>query len=272
VVVLGLHMQGYVETHAACRAEIIHPPIYGSGPFRECGFFDSEFVTLINPCAVKGISIFLELARRFPSVAFAALPGWGTTPEDLRALRPVPNVRLLPNCRDIEEVLARTRVLLMPSLWYEGFGLIVMEAMLRGVPVVASDSGGLQEAKTGTGFVVPVRPIERFEPVFDERGMPKPVVADQDIVPWTGALQTLLTDRAAYEREAAVSRGTALRFVSGLRAGRMQEFLQALAPGTGDVGPEETARPAAHNAVSGLSAEKRALLIQRLRRRASSPD
>ena len=62
----------------------------------------------------------------------------------------------------------------MPSLWYEGFGLSVMEAMLRGIPVIASDSGGLAEAKLGTRFVVPVRPIERFEPVFDEHGLPSP--------------------------------------------------------------------------------------------------
>ncbi len=272
VVVIGRHMQGYVETHAGCRAEIIHPPMYGAGPFRECGSFDNEFVTLINPCEVKGISIFLALARRLPNVAFAALPGWGTTSADRQALEALPNVTLLPNCRDIEEVLARTRLLLMPSLWYEGFGLIVMEAMLRGVPVVASDCGGLQEAKTGTEFVIPVRPIERFEPVFDERGMPKPVVADQDIAPWAEALETLLTDRHQYEREAAASRGTALRFVSGLRPGRMEEFLRALVPGSVEKRSEEAGGPAAHSAVSQLSAEKRALLIQRLRKRASNPD
>ena len=62
----------------------------------------------------------------------------------------------------------------MPSLWYEGFGLIVMENMLRGIPVVASDAGGLKEAKRGTGYVIPVRTIERYQPVFDEHGMPKP--------------------------------------------------------------------------------------------------
>ena len=62
----------------------------------------------------------------------------------------------------------------MPSLWYEGFGLIVMESMLRGIPVVASDSGGLQEAKLGTGYVIPVHTIERYQPVFDEHGMPGP--------------------------------------------------------------------------------------------------
>ena len=95
-----------------------------------------------------------------PHVPFGALPGWGTTREDRREMAALPNIALLPNCRDIERMLERTRVLLMPSLWYEGFGLIVMEAMLRGIPVVASDSGGLKEAKAGTGFVLPVRPIE----------------------------------------------------------------------------------------------------------------
>jgi glycosyltransferase involved in cell wall biosynthesis len=268
VVVLGRHMQGYVERHAGRRAEIIHPPMYGAGPYRQCGSFDNEFVTFINPCLMKGISIFVALAGRFPHVAFAALPGWGTTAADRRALDALPNVTLLPNCRDIEEMLIRSRMLLMPSLWYEGFGLIVMEAMLRGVPVVASDFGGLQEAKEGTGFVIPVRPIERFEPGFDERGMPRPVVPEQDITPWARALETLLTDRAAYEREAAVSREVALRFVNGLRPERMEEFLKGLAPAS--IRAEEGSRPAARDALAELSPEKRALLLQRLRKRASS--
>ena len=98
-------------------------------------------------------------------------------------------------------MLARTRVLLMPSLWYEGFGLIVMESMLRGIPVVASDSGGLVEAKHGTGYVIPVKTIERYEPVFDEHSMPRPVVRENDPAPWVAALRELLTDPAAYQRE-----------------------------------------------------------------------
>src|ERR1035441_1230429 len=39
---------------------------------------------------------------------------------DRRALERLANVRFLPNVKDIDEVLARTRVLLNPSLWYEG--------------------------------------------------------------------------------------------------------------------------------------------------------
>src|ERR1019366_8233894 len=38
------------------------------------GRFDNEFVTFVNPCAVKGIAIFLALADAFPETAFAAVP------------------------------------------------------------------------------------------------------------------------------------------------------------------------------------------------------
>lgn len=264
VVAICRHMAGYVREHARCEAAVIHPPVYGSGPFANLACFGQGLVTIINPCAVKGISIFLALADRFPQHSFGALPGWGTTGADREKLEKRPNVVILPNCRDIEQVLSRTRVLLMPSLWYEGFGLSAMEAMLRGIPVISSDTGGLREAKAGTRFIIPVRGIERFEAVFDDRGMPKPVVPEPDIEPWARALDALLTDRALYEEESRISRRAALGFVSGLRAGAFEDFLLSLRPG-------EAAKPAeapAPSALSELSDEKRALLLKLLRRKA----
>jgi hypothetical protein len=268
VVAIGRHTARYIEEHAGCRAEVIHPPIYGSGPFRQCGAFDSGLITLINPCSVKGVSILLALAERMPDATFGALPGWGTTSEDRRAMERLPNITLLANVRDIEEVLARTHVLLMPSLWYEGFGLSVMEAMLRGIPVLASDSGGLPEAKLGTRFVIPVRPIERYEPAFDEHGLPTAVVPEQEIGPWEAALRTLLSDRRLYEDEAATSRQRAAEFVDSIRPGQMEEFLRSLAPkATAAAAASDAATPPPlHEALERLSAEKRALLLQRLRK------
>ena len=210
---------------------------------------------MVNPCAVKGISIFLALAERFPGYGFGALPGWGTTSADRRSSRRIANISMLPNCRDIAQFLGRTRVLLMPSLWYEGFGLTVMEAMLHGIPVIASDAGGLVEAKMGTPFVAPVRAIERYEPVFDEHALPKPVIEPTDLEPWIDALDALLTDRALYEQVSAASREAALRFVGSLDAGRMLAYLQSLAPG------EAVPEPAS---AASLSPEKRALLLQRI--------
>ncbi|MEO6064827.1 MAG: glycosyltransferase family 4 protein [Bryobacteraceae bacterium] len=267
VVAIGHHTAGYIRSYIHREVAVVHPPIYGDGPFDDFSCFERGLITIINPCAVKGISIFLLLADRFPQYAFAALPGWGTTRVDREQLERRPNVSILPNCRNINDVLSRTRVLLMPSLWYEGFGLSVMEAMLHGIPAVTSDAGGLVEAKSGTGYVVPVRPIERHEPVFDEHGLPKPVIPEPDLTPWAAALNELLGDRAVYEREAAASRAAATRFVGGLRAAQMEELLAALAPASPAAAPHAEE---AGKTIANLSAAKRALLLRKLRGKASS--
>jgi glycosyltransferase involved in cell wall biosynthesis len=259
VVAIGRYMARYIEEATGRKAAVIHPPIYGPGPFANHANFERGLITMINPCAVKGISIFLEVAARMPELEFGVVPGWGTTGDDRRALARLKNVRVLPNARQIDDVLAQTRLLLMPSLWYEGFGLIVMESMLRGIPVVASDSGGLVEAKHGTGYVIPVKTIARYDAVFDEHAMPKPVVEHNDAGPWVAAVERLLGDRAEYERESCASRAAAEKFVRGLDAAEMERFLVALAP--------RGAEGESHATIESLSPERRALLLERLRKR-----
>jgi glycosyltransferase involved in cell wall biosynthesis len=231
VVAIGQSAARYIEQNAGVRAAVIHPPIYGDPPFARFGCFDRGSVMMINPCQVKGIGIFLELARRFPEVAFQALAGWGTSSEDRRAIAQSPNVQVIESVGNIEEALSQARILLMPSLWYEGFGLIAMEAMLRGIPVISSDSGGLVEARQGTGFVIPVRRIERYLPEFDETHMPRPVVPEQNLEPWAKALASLLHDRALYETESERCRAAALSFVAKLDASDFEKFLFSLGAG-----------------------------------------
>src|SRR6266576_5236022 len=125
IVAIGSHMQGYIRESLGCEATVIHPPIYGDPPFARFGSFDEGWILMINPCVVKGIGIFLELAQTFPRLPFAALKGWGTTHDDLLALARLPNVTVIESVTNIEEVLSKSRLLLAPSLWYEGFGLIV---------------------------------------------------------------------------------------------------------------------------------------------------
>lgn len=257
IVAIGRHMAEYIERELGRAATVIHPPIYGRGPFPNLARFDYGLITMINPCAVKGVSIFLETARRLPAHEFGVVLGWGTTAEDRHDLLSLPNVHILPNARNIEDIFARTRILLMPSLWYEGFGLIVMEAMLRGIPVIASDAGGLKEAKRGTGYVIPVQMIERYQPAFDEHAMPKPVAPVNDVAPWVAAIEQLTSDRDAYERESVLSRSAAAEFVAALDAAEMERYLKTLRPLAAKPAPTAPT-------IESLSPEKRALLLQRL--------
>src|SRR4051812_14417069 len=82
IVAIAQTTASYIRQHIGRDAVVIHPPIYGEGPFAELAGFDNEFITLINPCAVKGVSIFEALAARFPELKFAVVPGWGTTSAD----------------------------------------------------------------------------------------------------------------------------------------------------------------------------------------------
>ncbi|MGC8759219.1 MAG: glycosyltransferase family 4 protein [Bryobacteraceae bacterium] len=260
VVAIGHHMAAYIRQHLGRDAAVIHPPIYGQPPWRDLSDFSRKRVLMINPCAVKGISIFLELARRFPEIPFEALRGWGTTPDDEAQMAALPNVFLAESVADIEEFLARGSVLLMPSLWYEGFGLIVMEAMLRGIPVIASDSGGLLEAKAGTGYVIPVRPPEGYRMEFDAAHMPRPVIPPQEIGPWEEALGKLLEDEDEYRAESVRSRRAAEAFVSSIQPSAMGAFLASLP--RGDAPP-----PAAAPEPRLPDAARRALLVKRLKER-----
>lgn len=62
---------------------------------------------------------------------------------------------------DVQNILSETQVFLLISNW-EGFPLSILEAMRAGLPVVASDVGGVREAVMNeeTGFLVPRGDIE----------------------------------------------------------------------------------------------------------------
>ncbi|HMC61564.1 MAG TPA: glycosyltransferase, partial [Candidatus Solibacter sp.] len=117
VVGVSEYVADYICKHAGIPA--VHVPIslMEGGKWPVLGRFDNEFVTFVNPCAVKGMAIFLGLADAFPDTTFAAVPTWGTNQADRAQLERRGNVRVLRPVDDIDLLLGRTRVLLVPSLW-----------------------------------------------------------------------------------------------------------------------------------------------------------
>jgi len=117
-----------------------------------------NMVTLINPVAVKGVDLALQIAALCPDIPFAFVRGWplGLKEEAAlrRKLRRLGNVVLRERVDDMRTIYRETRVLLVPSQWEdETWGRVVSEAQFSGIPVIASDRGGLPEA-VGPGGIV----------------------------------------------------------------------------------------------------------------------
>jgi surfactin synthase thioesterase subunit/glycosyltransferase involved in cell wall biosynthesis len=263
------YVAGYARKFGGI-ADAVHVPIslMEPGPRPpELGRIDNEFVTMVNPCAVKGIAIFLELAARMPEVKFAAVPTWGTSAEDRAALERLGNVTLLAPVDDIDELFARTRVLLVPSVWAEARSRVIVEAMARGVPVMASDAGGIPEAKMGVPYLVPVRLIEHYRAEMDAQMVPVAEVPRQDVEPWVEALRRLLGDEAHYAEIARASREAALHYVEReLTVEPFERYLEEVLERPRKGRAAEAGSAVRHSAVERLSPERRRLLAIRLRK------
>lgn len=228
IVGVSEYVAGYVKQWSGLDA--FHVPISLLEPqeVHQLGRFDNPYVVMVNPCAVKGISIFLALAESAPQLEFAAVPTWGTGAKDLAALRTHQNVSVIDPVENLDDLFRKTRVALVPSLWAEARSRVVVEAMLRGVPVIASDVGGLKEAKLGVPYLLPVNPIRQYQSALDENLVPVATVPEQDIGPWLAVLERLTRDRAHWEEIAAWSRAAALNYASTLTVEPFESFLQDL--------------------------------------------
>ncbi len=277
VVGVSEYVASYIRSHGGVDAIALPISLLEPGPWPNLGRFDNEYVTLANPCAVKGIAILLALAEARPGIKFAAVPTWGTTEEDKESLRRHSNIDLVEPVDDIDDLFRRTRVLLVPSLWAEARSRIVVEAMLRGVPVMAANVGGIPEAKMGVDHLLPVRPIERYQPRVDNQMVPVAEVPEQDAGPWIATLDKLTTDRDHYERVARESREAALRYARSLSVRPFEEHLEKVIARPRNP-LRKWDRPALHGTpgAGSLSPEKRALLALRLKRKppavSSPPD
>ncbi|MEO6217161.1 MAG: glycosyltransferase family 4 protein [Sphingomonas sp.] len=220
IVAVSEYSRAYIRDYGGLESVVLHFPVFGDGPFEPVARPDSGYVMMINPCLVKGLPIFLELAALFPKTRFAAVPTWGGDDAVLHDLALLPNVTVLHPADDIGAVLREARVLLAPSLVPETFGYVAIDAMLRGIPVLAGNLGGQPEAKLGVDFILPVAPVLKTEAGH--------VAPPQDIGPWQAALDTLLSDGDAYQRCSLASREAALRFLPESDAGHFVAYLESL--------------------------------------------
>lgn len=267
VVGVSQYVAGYCRQWGGLDA--VHVPISLVEPGRPdvVGRFDNRYVMIVNPCAVKGIVIFLGLADRMPDVMFGAVPTWGTTARDLEELRKRPNIAVLDPVDSIDDLLTQARVILVPSVWAEARSRIVLEAMARGIPVISSDVGGIREAMMGVDYLLPVRQITGYRPALDDHMVPVAEVPPQDIEPWVEVLRRLTTDRAHWDELSRRSRHAAIGYLDHLNVLPFEALLETLLRQTKRAAP---AAAAGRHPLENLSEEKKKLLALRLKQRAAA--
>tara|TARA_Y100000034_G_scaffold25708_3_gene30546 strand:+ start:9988 stop:12516 length:2529 start_codon:yes stop_codon:yes gene_type:complete len=109
------------------------------------GFDDDiakEYILLVKGSVEKGLNTIERVALSDPKLKFLSVGGGECEFIDS-----------IPFQHDMERVYERAKLLVAPSIGLEGFGRAPVEAMLRDIPVIASERGGLVES-VGEGGVM----------------------------------------------------------------------------------------------------------------------
>ncbi|MSR87125.1 glycosyltransferase family 1 protein [Candidatus Peribacteria bacterium] len=103
---------------------------------------------------IQAYSSLPDELRSVYRLVLAGGRGWDDAPI-LKAAKRAPGVELLGyiDGSAYESLIRTCSVFALPSL-YEGFGMQILDAMQRGVPVLTSDRGSLRELAQGAAFIV----------------------------------------------------------------------------------------------------------------------
>lgn len=132
--------------------------------------------------------------------------------ESLRvALAPKANIHLLEFIPEGKKLIQQADILLVASQEWESFGWTVIEAMIRGVPVVSTDSGGLAEVvgpNGVAGFSINHDDIEGYAAAICK------LIADRDFAKMIAgagrrrAMEFFTVDRMAHEYALSIRSGS----------------------------------------------------------------
>ncbi|MEH0417797.1 glycosyltransferase family 4 protein [Streptomyces sp. B21-083] len=160
-----LHFVDHPKSIRPGASIVVRPPVFAA----EYATKPGDRVTLVNTNPDKGGLLFHKLAKRMPDVKFMAVKGSYGEQTDYSDLPNVLEVEHVSGHDMREQVYARTRVLLMPSL-YESWGRAGCEALASGIPVVAHPTPGLCESLTEGGIFVEREDLDGYEAVIRKLG------------------------------------------------------------------------------------------------------
>jgi len=120
----------------------------------------------------KGVKWLLEAWRRLPMARTLVLIGSGPLNNFVSSIcAERENIRWLGQLgpESVQEWIAGAKCVIVPSIWYETFGRVVMEAFAASSPVISSDIGALAELVTNgvNGFKVKPGSVDELVGAID---------------------------------------------------------------------------------------------------------
>ena len=193
---------------------------------------EPRYVTFVNPELNKGVTVFARIAevllRRRPEIPLLVVEGRNRA-NHLRHLGvdfgTLPNVTLMENTPDPRRFYAVTKLLLVPSLWNESFGLVVAEGMINGIPVLASNRGALPETVGDAGFLFDI------PAAYTPQSTTPPTA--EEVEPWVETIVRLWDDPEAYQQASDAARQYADRWRPENLAPLYRDFFGSLFPQPG---------------------------------------
>ncbi|WP_157826756.1 glycosyltransferase [Colwellia sp. 12G3] len=173
-------------------------------------------ILVINPHPIKGGDIVLQIAKKMPWRNFLIVGGWQHTSlnDDViyieKQLLKLKNVKRLPHTDNMKKIMEQSRCLLMPCRVEEAYGRSAAEAIISGIPVVASDRGALPETVGAGGVIINIE-----EPIHK----------------WVDALELLYCDNDYYEKlsknaiRESITKNRQVTFIEGQLLELLQQTL-----------------------------------------------
>jgi glycosyltransferase involved in cell wall biosynthesis len=129
-------MGGYLARDT--RWHLLHNPVAGS-PQERVRVEENDAFLFVGRLSPEKGAVLAARAARLAGVRIV-FAGEGEDREAVRRANPDAELLGWLDAEELGRWMARARCLVFPSVWYEGFGLVVADALRMGVPVLVSDS------------------------------------------------------------------------------------------------------------------------------------